>query len=44
MHLIYEFIDISMILLHYAMNNSIKDLFKKKGSFAEYNTMPTPKF
>ena len=23
-----------MILLHYTMNNSIKDLFKKKGLFA----------
>ena len=30
MHLIYKFIDISMVILHYTMNNSIKDLLKKR--------------
>ena len=43
MHLIYKFIDISMILLHYTMNNSIKDLFKKKAhSQNTISALPPP--
>ena len=42
MHLIYKFIDISMVILHYTMNNSIKDLLKKKAHSQYTISAPSP--